>query len=59
MPAMPHGFPQSSEEALITHQAEGEDPIRAQAHDVDASLAEEAARAVLKVRSFKGTLALL
>lgn len=52
MPAIPHGFPQSSEEALITHQAEGEDPLRAQAHDVDASLAEEAAKAVFKGKKF-------
>lgn len=50
MPAIPYGFPWRSEEALITHQAKGEDPPRA--HDVDANLAEEAARAVLKVRHF-------
>ena len=59
MPAIPHGFPWSSEEGLITHQAEGEDPSRAHAHDVDANLADEAARAVLKARTFEGTLALL
>lgn len=59
MPSTLHSFPWRSEEALITHHAEGEDPARVHDHDVDADLAEEAAGAVLKVRNFKGTLALL
>lgn len=54
----PTGFLWSSEGALITHQAEGVEPSRAHAHDVGAHLAEEAALAVLKVRSFEGMLAL-
>lgn len=48
MPAVP----QSSEEALKTPQAEDGDPPWVHAHSVGASLTEEAARAVLKMRSY-------
>lgn len=51
-PAVPYGFPWCSEEAVITHRAEGEDPPRAHGHDAEANLAQEGCQGGFEGKNF-------